>query len=114
MSTAMVLHKPGENKRVCSSYGSSSLFPDSQLVPCLPWVQQAVHTVRYSETIGITNRISHTIGSQQNTQHVGEPEAPLDGGSQWPPYSTWCHVAAILSVWALVEDWEAVNRRYRW
>lgn len=23
------------------------------------------------------------------------------GGSQWPPYSMWYHVAAILSVWVL-------------
>ena len=78
-------------------------------MPCLPWVQQTVHTVRYSEIIGIANRISHTTGSQQSTQQVGEPEAPLDGGSQWPLYSVWCHVAGILSVWALAEDWGAVD-----
>ena len=34
-------------KRVCSSYGSSSLLPASPLSPCLPWVQR---TVRYNET----------------------------------------------------------------
>ena len=30
-------------------------------------------------------------------KQVEEPEAPLDGGSQWPPYSMWYHVAVILS-----------------
>ena len=35
--------------------------------------------------------------------------AQLDGGSQWPPYSMWYHVAVILLVWALVEDWEAMD-----
>ena len=71
-----------------------------------------------SNNAKITNKIlqacfSNTLKGTY-TQHVGEPEAPLDGGSQWPPYSMWCYVAAILSVWALVEDWEAVKRRYRW
>ena len=27
--------------------------------------------------------------SWQDIQQVGEPEAPLDGGSQWPPDSIW-------------------------
>ena len=40
-------------------------------------------------------------------QQVVEPKAPLDGGSQWPPYSMWYHVATTLSAWGLVEDWEA-------
>ena len=43
---------------------------------------------------------------RQDTQQVEEPETPLDGGSQWPPHSTWYCVAAILSVWATVEHWE--------
>ena len=47
--------------------------------------------------------------SGQDTQQVGEPEAPLDGGSQWPLYSRWYHVAAILSAGTLVEDWEVVD-----
>ena len=34
-----LLHHPGENKCVCSSYGSSSLLPASWLGPCLPQVQ---------------------------------------------------------------------------
>ena len=46
---------------------------------------------------------------QWDTQQVEEPEAPPDGGSQWPPYGMWYHVAMILSVWALMEDWEAVG-----
>lgn len=25
------------------------------LAPCLPWIQQTVHTVRHSETTGVTN-----------------------------------------------------------
>ena len=31
--------QPGENNCVCSSYGSLSLLPTSQLKLCLPWVQ---------------------------------------------------------------------------
>ena len=34
-----------------------------------------------------------------------EPEAPMDGGSQQPPHSVWCPVAAVL----MVEDWVAVD-----
>ena len=56
-----LLSQPEENKRVCSSYCSSSLLPASQLTPCLPWVQRTVCIVRYSKTIGIKNRISNTI-----------------------------------------------------
>ena len=37
--------QPGENKCVCSSYGSLSLLPVSKLMPCLPWVQGAVQTI---------------------------------------------------------------------
>ena len=41
-----LLRQPGrENKRVCSSHGSSSLLSVSQLTPCLPWVQRTVRTV---------------------------------------------------------------------
>ena len=47
--------------------------------------------------------------SRQDTQQVEEPEAPLDGEGQWPPYSMWYHVAMILLVWALVEDWKLVD-----
>ena len=46
---------------------------------------------------------------QQETQQVGKPEAPLDGGSWWPPYSMRYHVAAILSAWALVEGREVAD-----
>ena len=31
--------RSGDSKRVCSSYGPSSLLPASELRPCLPWVQ---------------------------------------------------------------------------
>ena len=46
---------------------------------------------------------------QQETQQVGKPEAPLDGGSQWPLHSMWYRVAVILLMWALVEDWEVMD-----
>ena len=59
-----LLHQPGESKRVCSSYGSSSLLPASELMPCLPYVQR---TVRYSQTIGILNRISKIDGHNQTS-----------------------------------------------
>ena len=55
-----LLHQPGENKHVFSSYGSSGIFPASLLVHCLPWVQRTVSTDRYNKTIGIRNRISDT------------------------------------------------------
>ena len=32
----VLLQQPGENKCVCHSYGSSSLLPDSKLMPFLP------------------------------------------------------------------------------
>ena len=41
------------------------------------------------------------------TQQVGE--APMEGGSQWPPQSMWYLVAVVLFAWASMEDWEAVN-----
>ena len=40
--------------------------------------------------------------SWQDTQRVGESEAPLDGGSQWPPDSIWYCVASVLLTWAPV------------
>ena len=46
---------------------------------------------------------------QQDTQQVGKPEAPLDGGSQWPLHSMLYRVAVILLAWALVEDWEVAD-----
>ena len=73
---------------------------------------------RNCKTTGVTNRISDTTGTvsrtssrqrtlrlsgQQDIQQVGEPKAPLDGGSQWPPYSMWYHVAETLSAWGLVK-----------
>ena len=48
-----LLHQPGENKCVWSSYSSSSLLPASCLTPCLPWVQWSVHTLKYSKTAAI-------------------------------------------------------------
>ena len=47
--------------------------------------------------------------SRQDSQQVGEPEAPVDGGSQWTPHSMWYLVATVLSVWAPVEDWEMMD-----
>ena len=38
-AAAMAALSAGENKHVCSSYGSFSLLPASELVSCLPWVQ---------------------------------------------------------------------------
>ena len=65
-----------------------------------------------SQTTGAVNRMKSDNNwcSQQDTQRVEEPEAPLDGGSQWPTYSMWYHVAMILSVWALMGNWEVVDR----
>ena len=34
----------------------------------------------------------------------------MEGGSQWPPHSTWYPGAGVLSAWAPVEDWEVVDR----
>ena len=36
----VLLQQPGENKCVCHSYGPSSLLPDSELTPCLPWFRE--------------------------------------------------------------------------
>ena len=47
--------------------------------------------------------------SQQDTWQWGEPEALLDGGSQWPPHSMWYRVAVIFLMWAAVGDWEVVE-----
>ena len=52
----------------------------------------------------------HNRHSQQDTQQVGKPEAPLDGGSQWPADSKWYCVSLTLLAWAPGEDWEAVDR----
>lgn len=59
-----LLHQPRERKRGCSSYGSSSLLPASELMPCLPCVQR---TVRCSQTIGILNGISKIDGHNQTS-----------------------------------------------
>ena len=50
--------------------------------------------------------------SWKDTQQVGEPEATMDGGHQWPPHSMWYLVAAVLLVWALVKDWKVVDRSW--
>ena len=42
--------RSGDSKRVCSSYGPSSLLPASELRPCLPLFGEQCYTVRYSET----------------------------------------------------------------
>ena len=61
------------------------------------------------KTIGTVNRMSSNWHSRQDTQQVGKPEAPLDGGSQWPTDNMWYCVSATLVAWAPVEDWEAVD-----
>ena len=94
MSAAMAVHQPGENKHVCSSYSSLSFLLATPLAPCLPWAQQRVCTVIQQDN----------WCSWQDTQHVEEPEAPVDGESQWPPHSMWYLVATVLSVWVLVGD----------
>ena len=56
------LCQPEKNKCVCSSYGSLNLLAASYFMPCLPWVQWTVQTVRYSETIVIMNSMkSNTV-----------------------------------------------------
>ena len=42
---------------------------------------------------------------EQDTQHTGETEAPLDGGSQRPAQSAWYPAAKVLSV----GDWDVVD-----
>ena len=49
--------------------------------------------------------------SPQDTRQAKEPEALLDGESQWPPNSMWYHVAVILLAWAPVKHWEALVTR---
>lgn len=53
--------------------------------------------------------MSKTIGMASNIHQGGEPEAPTDRGSHWPPHNMWYLVALALSAWALVEDWESMN-----
>ena len=53
--------QPGENKRICSSYGSLSLLLASQIAPCLPWVQQTMQTLnRISKTTVVVSMICKT------------------------------------------------------
>ena len=79
-----------------------SFQPLARLIPCLPWVQRTVRTVRYSETTGARNRMKNTptgIGG-------GYPEGRGAWGSTgWrKPVTTMWHVATILLAWAPVED----------
>ena len=79
-----LLCQPGENEQ-CSSCDSLSFLPASLLAPCLPWVQRTVCTVRNSKTVGIVDRIPRRQRSL-------------------------CYqVAAVFSVWTLMEDWEVVG-----
>ena len=55
------------------------------------------------KTIGTVNRMSSNWHSRQDTQQVGKPEAPLDGGSQWPTDNMWYCVSVTLMAWAPVE-----------
>ena len=66
-----LLHQPGENKCVCSFYSSSSLLPASWLTPCLPWVQQSVHTVKYSKTAASPfSRVSSQPRDQTHVSNI--------------------------------------------
>ena len=87
----LLLHQPREKAHVCISCTPSSFLPASPLVSCLPWVQQ------------ICKQWDSWCSWQdtwQDAQQVGEPEAPKEGGSRWPP----------LSMWHPVEGWEAADR----
>ena len=52
-----LLCQSGVNQLVCSSRDSLSFLPTTLLMPCLPWVQGAMCTMRNSETTGIVSRI---------------------------------------------------------
>ena len=87
----LLLHQPREKAHVCISYTPSSFLPASPLVSCLPWGQR------------ICKQWDNWCSWQdtwQDAQQVGEPEAPKEGGSRWPP----------LSMWHPVEGWEAADR----
>ena len=56
-----LLRQPGENKRVCSPCGSSSLLPASACPLPAPGSLNGVHSVN-SETTDVTNRIHNTAG----------------------------------------------------
>lgn len=107
-----------ENKRVCSSYGSSSL--STQLMPCLPGFEQwgqwdtarPYFTNRMKSNIaGVVSRIPSWLGSLR-LHWMEEPVAPRE-------HEVLCSSRSS-QVWAPVEDWGAVDgspialeRRYR-
>ena len=80
-------------------------------MPGLPWVQQTVQAVQCEQQDNWHWKQGQEYNwrSWQDIHRVGEPEAPLDGGSQWPLHSMWYRVAVILLMWALVEDWEVMD-----
>ena len=52
-----LLCQSGVNKLVFSSYDSLRFLPTTLLMPCLPWIQGTMCTMRNSETTGIVTRI---------------------------------------------------------
>ena len=59
-----------------------SFQPLARLVPCLPWVQRTVRTVRYSETTGARNRMKNNTTGIDGGYPVGRAAwgRRLDGG----------------------------------
>ena len=68
-------------------------------MPGLPWVQQTVQAVQCEQQDNWHWKQGQEYNwrSWQDIHRVGEPEAPLDGGSQWPPDSMWYWVTVVLS-----------------
>ena len=97
--------QPGENTRICSSYGPLSFLPASLLAPCLPWVQWTARTERHSKTTGAVNRTSSVAQLcptlwPREPQHVRPPcPSPTPGVHPNPcPLSRWCHPTISSSV----------------
>ena len=66
-----LLHQPGQNKHACISYSSSSLLPASLLTPCLPWIRQRAHPVRYSKTAATPfSRVSSQPREQTHVSYI--------------------------------------------
>ena len=112
----LLLLQPGE--RLYYDCHASQERMNLSAIPMAPWVsfQPVSSHLAYP---GFSKQCKHQDNwrheqdqrynwcTQQDTQQVEEPKAPLDGGSQWPPDSMWHCVAVILSACALVENREA-------
>ena len=115
-----VLCQQKENKGACSSHSSSPLFPTSWPAPCLPgFSEQCRQCEQPDNWCCEQDEERSTWCSQQDTQRMEQPEALLDGGSQWPTYSMWYRVATILSVGSdgklggSGRSLDSMKRRYR-